>query len=128
MLCRPRRSPGSCSGRIAPRPWFSLEHNAILGRLNTDREIDGGTNPHHEGRELMAIRRILAAAATGVLLSAAGAMGERVSADDSFEKLTQGQEISAFRVECLYDNEAGHAMGARLRHAPSGFVLDVLRI
>ena len=49
-------------------------------------------------------------------------------ADESFEALKPNQVIAAFRVETVYEDEAGKAMGARFRHAPSGFVLDLLRI
>ncbi len=48
--------------------------------------------------------------------------------DDMIEKLKQNQQIADFRAENIYDNEMGQAMGARFRHIPSGFVLDVLRI
>ena len=49
-------------------------------------------------------------------------------ADDAFESLKSNQVIAAFRVECIYENADGAAMGARFRHVPSGFVLDLLRI
>lgn len=49
-------------------------------------------------------------------------------ADDAFEALKADQVMSAFRVESVYENAAGTAMGARFRHVPSGFVLDLLRI
>ncbi|MEE9553084.1 MAG: insulinase family protein [candidate division Zixibacteria bacterium] len=45
-----------------------------------------------------------------------------------FEKLKKDQRIADFRTEYIYDNEMGMAMGARFRHIPSGFVLDLLRI
>ncbi|HUV30515.1 MAG TPA: hypothetical protein VMY05_05415 [Acidobacteriota bacterium] len=48
--------------------------------------------------------------------------------DAALDGLTPNQEIAAFTVEALYDNEAGSAIGARFRHARSGFVLDFLRI
>jgi Zn-dependent M16 (insulinase) family peptidase len=50
------------------------------------------------------------------------------AADEALEALQEGQVIADFRTENLYDNEAGQAMGARFRHVPSGFVLDMLRI
>jgi len=49
-------------------------------------------------------------------------------ADSTLEKLKKDQKISDFKVEYLYDNDRGEAMGARFRHIPSGFVLDFLRI
>jgi len=42
--------------------------------------------------------------------------------------LEKGQTIAAFRVENIYENENGRPIGARFRHTPSGFVLDLLRI
>ncbi len=50
------------------------------------------------------------------------------AADPDFSALAPERAIASFRVECVYDNAAGAAMGARFRHAPSGFVLDCLRI
>jgi len=49
-------------------------------------------------------------------------------ADQSFATLKPDQVIGAFRVADVYNNELGVPMGARFRHVPSGFVLDVLRI
>ncbi|MEW5874518.1 MAG: hypothetical protein AB1752_04975 [Candidatus Zixiibacteriota bacterium] len=50
------------------------------------------------------------------------------AADTSFEALKESQVIADFRLENLYENDAGTAMGGRFRHVPSGFVLDLLRI
>jgi hypothetical protein len=54
--------------------------------------------------------------------------GTTALADNAFEALQANQVIAAFRVESVYENAAGTAMGARFRHGPSGFVLDMLRI
>ncbi len=51
-----------------------------------------------------------------------------VSAADEFVSLQPDQPIADFRTEAVYDNESGHVVGARFRHVPSGFVLDLLRI
>lgn len=69
-------------------------------------------------------RRLFAAAVSGMTLAIAPA----VMADTAFESLKQGQVVAEFRVDNLYENHAGAAMGGRFRHAPSGFVLDLLRI
>ncbi len=45
-----------------------------------------------------------------------------------FNSLEPQQKISSFKVEAVYENETGKAIGARFRHVPSNFVLDVLRI
>jgi Zn-dependent M16 (insulinase) family peptidase len=45
-----------------------------------------------------------------------------------FADLGPGQRIGAFLVEAVYENETGKAIGARFRHDPTRFVLDVLRI
>jgi len=50
------------------------------------------------------------------------------AADTSFEALKENQALADFRLENLYENDAGTAMGGRFRHVPSGFVLDLLRI
>ncbi len=42
--------------------------------------------------------------------------------------LKQDQMVADFRTECIYDNGFGKEIGARFRHAPSGFVLDYLQI
>jgi Zn-dependent M16 (insulinase) family peptidase len=49
-------------------------------------------------------------------------------ADGMLEKLEKNQKVGDFRAEALYENEIGQVMGARFRHAPTGFVLDLLRI
>ena len=56
--------------------------------------------------------------------------GTHVGASDvsEFESLEKNQEIAAFKVEAVYENEVGKAIGARFRHEPSRYVLDVLRI
>lgn len=64
----------------------------------------------------------------GLLVSLPIAADSSVRADNDFEALKEGQNTGAFRVETVYEDEAGHAMGARFRHAQTGFVLDVLRI
>ena len=51
-----------------------------------------------------------------------------VKGDNVIEKLKKDQKIADFRVEHIYENDLGNAMGARFRHIPSGFVLDLLRI
>lgn len=51
-----------------------------------------------------------------------------LKADDDMAKLKGNQKISDFEVENVYLNESGVVMGARFRHQPSGFVLDLLRI
>jgi Zn-dependent M16 (insulinase) family peptidase len=38
------------------------------------------------------------------------------------------QKIADFQVENVYENELGRTIGARFKHVPSGFVLDLLRI
>ncbi|MEZ4647285.1 MAG: hypothetical protein R3E97_00625 [Candidatus Eisenbacteria bacterium] len=45
-----------------------------------------------------------------------------------FDELHAEQRIADFRTEAIYENEAGVAIGARFRHVPSRFVLDILRI
>ncbi|MBD3297174.1 MAG: hypothetical protein GF341_00830 [candidate division Zixibacteria bacterium] len=49
-------------------------------------------------------------------------------ADQALDQLTPDATIADFRVETVYENDAGVAMGARFRHVPSNFVLDLLRI
>jgi Zn-dependent M16 (insulinase) family peptidase len=70
---------------------------------------------------------------SGVALTAVAALAAMVwagagHADPAFDGLQQNQRIADFAVVNVYDNGAGAAMGARFRHVPSGFVLDVLRI
>ncbi len=59
----------------------------------------------------------------GFCLLLSPAMAETV-----FDELTADQEIAAFQVEAVYETDAGAGMGARFRHVPTGFVLDLLRI
>ena len=47
---------------------------------------------------------------------------------DEFTSLEPQEKISSFEVEAVYENETGKVIGARFRHIPSRFVLDVLRI
>ncbi len=67
-------------------------------------------------------------AATMTAMAAVVLAAPAPAADRDFAAMGPDQTIAAFRVECLYDNEAGMVMGARLRHGPSGMVLDCLRI
>lgn len=55
-------------------------------------------------------------------------MISRAESDEMIEKLLKDQQMADFKAENIYENEMGLAMGARFRHVPSGFVLDVLRI
>ncbi|MBI3872386.1 MAG: hypothetical protein HY304_04840 [candidate division Zixibacteria bacterium] len=64
----------------------------------------------------------------GVAMIMAVAPGATARAGVSFSDLTANQQIADFKVECLYVDEAGTAMGGRFRHVPSDFVLDLLRI
>ncbi|GAB4327276.1 MAG: hypothetical protein Kow0074_22530 [Candidatus Zixiibacteriota bacterium] len=61
----------------------------------------------------------------GAMTIAAGTPGR---ADQSLDNLAPNARIADFRVETVYENDAGVAMGARFRHVPSNFVLDLLRI
>jgi Zn-dependent M16 (insulinase) family peptidase len=45
-----------------------------------------------------------------------------------FDKVKKGDTVAGFRVESVYLNDADAAIGARLIHQKSGFVLDLLRI
>ena len=51
-----------------------------------------------------------------------------IKANEKMGELTQNQKIADFKVENIYLNETGKPIGARLRHEPSGFILDLLRI
>lgn len=62
------------------------------------------------------------------LTLAASVMASGVMADDMLEKLEKNQRVGDFTTEALYENEIGQVMGARFRHASTGFVLDFLRI
>jgi len=46
----------------------------------------------------------------------------------ALDDLTQNQKIASFETEAVYLNQNGKRIGARFRHVPSRFVLDVLRI
>jgi Zn-dependent M16 (insulinase) family peptidase len=54
--------------------------------------------------------------------------GSQAQSGVFIDNLEQEQKIADFRVESVYENEAGRAIGARFKHIPSGFVLDLLRI
>lgn len=45
-----------------------------------------------------------------------------------FDGLAEKDRIADFEAEAVYENELGTPIGARFRHVPSRFVLDVLRI
>jgi len=47
---------------------------------------------------------------------------------DEFGTLKPNQKIASFKTEAVYENEIGTVIGARFRHIPSDFVLDLLRI
>jgi Zn-dependent M16 (insulinase) family peptidase len=70
----------------------------------------------------MRITRLSYVFITLLVLSASAA------ADPVLESLQPDQQIASFRVENLYDNDAGKAIGARFRHVKSGCILDFLRI
>ncbi len=55
-----------------------------------------------------------------LLAAAAGAAG--------YGELKPDQQLGQFRTECIYENEAKIAIGARFRHIPSGFVADLFTI
>src|SRR4051812_12289988 len=46
----------------------------------------------------------------------------------SFANLTKDQNVSGFRVESVYLNDADKPVGARFVHKRSGFTLDLLQI
>ncbi|MGH8015019.1 MAG: hypothetical protein ACREBV_02390, partial [Candidatus Zixiibacteriota bacterium] len=46
----------------------------------------------------------------------------------TLEDLSQKQKIASFETEAVYLNQNGKRIGARFRHVPSNFVLDVMRI
>lgn len=62
------------------------------------------------------------------LLLTAGTAGIRPAECGEFDSLKENQTIADFQTEAVYVNEAGKAMGARFRHVPTRYVLDVLRI
>ena len=45
-----------------------------------------------------------------------------------YNDLKPDQQLGQFRTECIYENEAKTAIGARFRHIPSGFVADLFTI
>lgn len=71
------------------------------------------------------MKRILWAA---LALMLAAAFAPTVNAATSLESLNQGDTFEDLRVESLYLDAMGEPMGARFRHTPTGFVLDLLRI
>ena len=65
----------------------------------------------------------------GILVGCMGAiLSSRAAGDTDLAKLKPDQQIASFKTENIYENELGQAVGARFRHIPSGFVLDLLRI
>ena len=49
--------------------------------------------------------------------------------DNTFlSTLTPNAAVADFGAEAIYDDDADRPMGARMRHRPSGFILDVLRM
>ena len=46
----------------------------------------------------------------------------------ALKDLTEDQRIASFETEAVYLNQDGRRIGARFRHIPSRFVLDILRI
>ncbi len=64
---------------------------------------------------------MLAACITAIL-------GSQAQSSIVIDSLESKQKIADFKVESVYENEAGRAIGARFKHIPSGFVLDLLRI
>ncbi len=50
------------------------------------------------------------------------------AADATYTTLTQNQTIAQFRCELVYTNAEGQRIGARFRHIPSGFALDLVTI
>jgi len=55
-------------------------------------------------------------------------IGDQGRAEMDYSKMKKDQVIAAFKVENIYENENGKAIGGRLRHIPSGFILDLLQI
>ncbi|HEU4520695.1 MAG TPA: hypothetical protein VFT12_01760 [Thermoanaerobaculia bacterium] len=54
--------------------------------------------------------------------------GIQTQADARLDALDQGQRVNGFRVESLYLDDSGKAMGGRFVHEKSGFTLDLLQI
>lgn len=65
---------------------------------------------------------------TAVMVCITSMIVSSAAADPAFESLKPHQIIADFRIETVYEDDAGKAMGGRFRHVPSGFVLDLLRI
>jgi Zn-dependent M16 (insulinase) family peptidase len=68
----------------------------------------------------------VSAAITMILSPLRAARGQEPAV--SFDKLTQGQLVSNFRVAALYAGDDDRAIGGRFLHAPTGFTLDVVQI
>ncbi|MFQ5499390.1 MAG: hypothetical protein ACE5FH_06935 [Candidatus Zixiibacteriota bacterium] len=63
-----------------------------------------------------------------IALTITVAMANPKLAATEFEQLKENQQLSDFAVEALYENQNGQLAGARFRHTPSGFILDLMRI
>ncbi len=72
--------------------------------------------------------RKLMPAVSMLLLALLLAFATIQAAAGGYDKLTEGQVISQFKTEAVYTNADQQAIGARFRHIPSGFVLDLLAI
>jgi Zn-dependent M16 (insulinase) family peptidase len=65
----------------------------------------------------------------GILVGCMGAiLSSSARGDTELAKLKPDQKIASFKTANIYENELGQAVGARFRHIPSGFILDLLRI
>ncbi len=64
----------------------------------------------------------------GLTLSLAAFLAVSAFGQVTLEDLKQNQKIASFETEAVYLNQNGKRIGARFRHIPSRFVLDVLRI
>lgn len=62
------------------------------------------------------------------MLLLAGVTLTSQSTAPSFATLTEGQSLDGFTAAAVYLDDAGRAMGARLRHQRTGFTLDLLQI
>ncbi len=51
-----------------------------------------------------------------------------MAANETYANLTPEQTIAQFRCEAVYTNAEDQRIGARFRHIPSGFVLDLVSI
>ena len=63
-----------------------------------------------------------------LVMAAVVALTAPLFAASEFDALTEGHQIADFRLNTIYENEYGDAIGAEFRHVPSDFVLDILRI